>query len=205
MKTPIYNFQVIYFFLFFLFIKGNSLKAQEVCYGVKGGIEFNFSGKLSSSRGPFSIIETTQKGWQAGAFVLIDFPSFFLQPEITYSYFRSAYTVFGNKNLTYQNDRLNLEVLVGKNFLDFFRIFIGPAIYFNLRDNLHLQRASSISKNKAGIAFELGLGIKYLFITADIKYQRALYHYQNYFSYNNQTYTLIPKSNLLSLSLGVVF
>jgi hypothetical protein len=189
--------------IFLFFFSFSFLQAQDLSFGLKGGIESNFLAKtnlFSKESSPIKI------GWQAGAFAIIDFPFFFLQPEITYSFLNSTYTIFKNKELTHQNNRLNLGVFIGKTFLEYFRIFIGPLFYLNLKENLYLNKPNFYnSKNKINMAFELAIGVKYLFFLLDFKYQKAFFYNQNAFSYNHQTYSLTPKSNILTLSIGVIF
>jgi len=182
---------------FLLFLFSSSIKAQEFSYGIKGSLGYHFANKLKEN----NTQNKASFAWQGGVFTLLDFPLFFIQPELTYSSFDANFKL-KNQFLTYHNKALDLSIALGKSFLNYFRAFAGAVLSYNFPSEINFIGAKYL--NKWSTAFELGAAIEYLFLIFDLRYQRAITAPKFSVKHNFKNYNLEPNTNRLMLSLAII-
>lgn len=138
--------------LFFLF----SAKAQDVHFGIKGGLnvsQLKFEDNSSSDSkvglhlGILAHIHTTSRSWA-------------IQPELLYSMegARNVVNIGNNYNLNY----LNVPVLLQYMFDNGFRIEGGPQVGFLLSANVRNDNGTFQDKAYKTTAFSIPLGLGYV-------------------------------------------
>jgi len=168
---------------------GISAKAQ-FSLGVKAGV--NYSTIEADNVGNSSVA-----GYQVGAFARFG-GAFYLQPELYVSSTGGNFNSSDYANVKFTN--LDLPVLLGARFgprnLNF-RVMAGPVFteILNTNEGLFTTDLPSAFRNykSATISGQVGAGIDFGPITADLRYQAGLRHVND---------TGNQKQNLWALSVG---
>lgn len=170
-----------------------SAKAQ-FSLGVKGGVNFS---KISSDN--FNNKNLT--GYQAGLFARVGNDVYF-QPELYLSGTGGKFE--SNQNNTAFEGKvrftnLNVPLLIGKSFGEKdlnFRIMAGPIYTYTLDQNTSLGNNISNAAdnfNKSNFGFQVGAGVDFGSITADLRYEGGLTKVSDSFA---------KRQNLWALSVG---
>ncbi|HEY8659379.1 MAG TPA: porin family protein [Hanamia sp.] len=144
---------IIFAATFFLLL---SAKAQEVHFGIKGGLNaselhFNNDTKLD-----------TKIGFNLGLLAHIHAgETWALQPELIYS-LEGAKGNIGNSEYSYNLNYLNVPVLLQYMFDNGFRLEGGPQIGFLLNAKTKVNNTSTDNKGFKSTAFSIPLGVGYL-------------------------------------------
>jgi hypothetical protein len=144
---------IIFAATFFLLL---SAKAQEVHFGIKGGLNaselhFNNDTKLD-----------TKIGFNLGLLAHIHAgETWALQPELIYS-LEGAKGKIGNSEYSYNLNYLNVPVLLQYMFDNGFRLEGGPQIGFLLNAKTKVNNTSTDNKGFKSTAFSIPLGVGYL-------------------------------------------
>lgn len=171
-------------------------KAQDVHFGVKGGInvsQLHFNDNISSENkagvhlGILAHIHTSSKTWA-------------IQPELFYS-MEGAKNV-DNSGVTYNLNYMNVPVLIQYLFENGFRLEGGPQIGFLLSANRKGGGVTVEDKRFKSTAFSIPLGIGYLTSSGlgfDARYVFGLSNINDL--HNNQTI----QSNVFQLGIFYQF
>ncbi len=175
--------------LFLLF----SAKAQEVHFGVKGGLnvsQLHFQDNSTSDSkvgvhlGVLAHIHTSSRQWA-------------IQPELLYS-LEGAKNV-GSALYTYNLNYLNVPILVQYLFDNGFRIEGGPQIGFLLGSNKKGRGVTVQDKGYKSTAFSIPLGIGYITSSGWGLDARYVFGLSNINSYSRDYGTI--QSNVFQLGL----
>jgi hypothetical protein len=134
-KNPI----LLVLFLFSLI----SPKAQEVSFGLNGGVNYNYIGDFYSIGGSISsgtpneyFPAEQEMGYQVGAFFDIRYNYFFIRPEGSYVSLKNTYN-FPTKPAAWEAQQINIGLLFGYNIIGPVSIFAGPT--FSFISNMELE------------------------------------------------------------------
>lgn len=185
------------------FLAVSTVSAQEFSIGPKiglsqGNVEVNGNG---FSKG------NSKLGYHVGLFARLGGNSIYLQPEVLYTNTGGEFKeVQGSNEVNYEAsfNRLDVPVLVGLKFADFFRVQAGPVASFLLNSDLAQDGASLSSSTmpdykKSTIGYQAGIGVDVGNMILDLKYEGPL----GKVSENIGGLTTDQRQNQLILSLGI--
>lgn len=182
------NKNPILFIVLFLCLIANS-NAQEISFGVNGGVNYNYIGDFYSIGGsigtgvPNEYYPAEQElGYQIGGFVSIRHNYFFIRPEVSYVSLKNSYP-FPTKPAAWEAQQVNVNLLFGYNIIGPASLFLGPT--FSFISNMSLEgvqegtppftyKDSGIYVT-GGILFDfgrVGVGLRYLYGVSTIDEQR---------------------------------
>ncbi|WP_375585444.1 porin family protein [Cyclobacterium xiamenense] len=175
--------------------------AQEFSIGPKIGIS---QGNLSVTGASFS--KGNEKlGYHAGAFARLGGNRIFIQPEILYTNTGGEFEDLqsgGQISYTASFERIDVPLMAGFKFANFFRIQAGPSLTFILDNELTAQNpALSIDSdpNTTTLGYQAGIGLDIANMILDFKYEGALANHVD-------SIAGLPtdqRQNQLILSLGI--
>lgn len=157
-----------------LFVLG-SVQAQDFSIGPKIGIS---QGNVSVNGDGYTTGDS-RLGYHVGGFIRMGGNTFFMQPEVLYTNTGGEISrIDGANTVTYAAtfNRLDVPVMLGLKFANFFRVQAGPVASFvlssELRDNL--DSPIDINYNNSTIGYQAGIGLDIANLIIDLKYEGPL-------------------------------
>ncbi|MCJ7465902.1 MAG: PorT family protein [Maribacter sp.] len=145
-------------------------------FGIKAGINYNQNGDLSfnqvQSAGEDVLAGSNGKiGFHAGFFGKLDFPQFYLKPELVYTKTKSSYNIQDTTE-DYDISKLDLPVLLGYKIIGPLSIFAGPSFQYILDNKLKDLQVEDV-ENKFSVGLNAGVGVSLGKIGLDVRYERG--------------------------------
>jgi hypothetical protein len=173
------------------------LNAQILSVGPKIGIS---QGDVSVSNG-FNGDES-KMGYHVGAFVRVNLPILYLQPEILYTNTGGS---FQNNTFNYTSDfdRLDVPLMIGFKLGNLFRIQAGPVASYLMGGDITAVDGNSSEQivpplEEFTFGYQAGIGLDIGNLLLDLKYEGALSDSIKKFGQVNTD----QRQNQLMLSLG---
>lgn len=199
-------------FLIILLITTTSLFAQKFQFGIKGGVNYNFSGELT--REGFGEVEEqtydvlhgaeSKIGYHAGAFVKLKSTSMFLQSELLYSEFENTYETAELSVL--QTKKIDIPIMVGLNIVGPIYLSAGPSFQYILTEDFTLDKehVKDIKYDDFSVGLHVGLQATYNNFTMELRWDRGLQESElemTGIDTSGYTYTLDNRQNQLLFTL----
>jgi len=194
----------------------SSVKAQlPLSLGLKVG--FNSTKMATELKNVNDIKEEAKMGYLAGAFLRINLPKIYLQPEVYYTkksgdYQSTNIPSFQNQTFTQKTilNSIDFPVLIGVKLLDLklfnLRLMTGPVASFLIGKDVNYEvngiKIGSLPSTDLGNyndinwAIQAGAGIDVFNFTLDVRYEWGLNNISDAVDMN-------VKSKLLNVSLGM--
>ncbi|MEN9445059.1 MAG: hypothetical protein RIS47_1950 [Bacteroidota bacterium] len=156
----------------------------QIEYGVKFGLNYNFSG-VDKVEVPTSITDITKgtgdrAGLHFGGFVRFKVPllGLYLQPELLYTRLNTSYVQKAangtNEDFKIGVNRIDIPVLFGRKMLGFTHIHAGPVFSFNTNEMISLANTHDASTTKMNLGLHVGVGLDLGHLIIDARYETAL-------------------------------
>lgn len=179
--------------------------AQIFQFGLRAGVNvqgMSVSGFTADPNAQIQEISAPgfQTGWHAGVYSRVKVLGFYLQPELLFRRFTSAYELQANgttEKIDVAINQLDVPLLVGYKLL-WFRANLGP---------VYSQPISSTDDLGKGFSngtwgYQAGVGFDFWKILLDIKYEGSFTSLGDAVSFNGQTYPLNSYPGGLVVSIG---
>ena len=168
-----------------------SANAQFLNWGIKGGVNYNENGDLRAitEGGPISLSSTEEVGYHIGILSEIKLPLFlYIRPELIYTHTESSYKLEGDKSKL-KMDKLELPVLLGFRVFKIGRFFFGPNFSYVMNTKLSVpesvESVSNVSSDDFLVSGQIGLGLNFGKIGADIRWETGFSDSQDSFIRDN--------------------
>jgi hypothetical protein len=159
------------------FACSQTLTAQKD-FGIKGGVNYNNNGDATFSSTGNDVIQgaESKSGFHAGLWFRAKVPiiGLYIRPELVYTQVKSAYIDSKNKSSNYAFNKIDVPVLLGKNFLGFATAFVGPSFQYILNDDFELSEVTTDDLDKFSVGVQMGLGIALGNLGIDVRWERGL-------------------------------
>lgn len=144
-------------------------------FGIKGGLNYNENGDLVTSVGNAAtdIVQGSKGkvGYHVGVFGKIKLLKVYIRPELVYTKTQSSYAVDGAETI-YDISKLDLPVLVGLNIIGPLHVFAGPALEYQLTNDLEGFNIND-AENDFTVGLHAGLGVNLGKLGLDVRYERG--------------------------------
>ncbi|WP_114751680.1 porin family protein [Pleomorphovibrio marinus] len=174
--------------------------AQEFSIGPKLGVS---QGNINVSGSDFSSADS-KLGYHVGLFARLGGSRIFLQPEVLYTNTGGDFQQdHGASSINYSAsfDRLDVPLIFGFKFAEFFRVQAGPALSFLLDSSLESDDPGFTGPdyNTSTVGYQAGIGFDIANMILDLKYEGALgKHAESVAGFPTD-----QRQNQLILSLGI--
>src|SRR5690554_6660283 len=191
----------ILFVIAAIFFTIGGVNAQEFSIGPRVGLS---QGNVEVNGDGFSK-GNSKLGYHAGLFARLGGNFIYLQPEVLYTNTGGEFEerVQGVGEVKYEAtfNRLDVPVLVGLKFADFFRVQAGPVASFMLNSEVtqDVGNASLPDYKKSTLAYQAGIGVDVGNMILDLKYEGPL----GKVSESIAGFVTDQRQNQLILSLGI--
>jgi len=189
----------------FLTLGFSQISNAQIDFGIKGGVNYNNNGDATFSSTGDDVINgaDSKTGYHFGIWFRGDLPivGLYLRPEIIYTEAKSEYTNLNNNTFTintsstdYDFKKIDVPVLVGKQFFGFANAFIGPSFQYILEDEFKFSNITTDDFDKFSVGVQMGFGIEIGNLGVDVRWERGLSETEAKFT-NNITANNITVDN----------
>jgi len=159
------------------FAFSQTLTAQKD-FGIKAGINYNNNGDATfSSRGD-DVIQggESKSGFHAGLWFRRQIPiiGLYIRPELVYTQVKSEYMDGESKSSNYEFSKIDVPLLLGKNFLGFATAFIGPSFQYIINDDFEFSEVTTDDFDKFSVGVQMGFGVELGNLGIDVRWERGL-------------------------------
>jgi len=178
----------------------------QIGFGVKGGLNYNNTGDESFSTAGNDVLQggDSKSGFHAGVWFKGNLPivGLYIRPEIVYTQVKSEY-VYQNKVTEYDFNKIDVPVLIGKNFLGFAHAFVGPSFQYIIEDNFEFSNLNSDDFDKFSVGLQAGFGVEFGMIGLDVRWERGLSKTESNFVDGNSEITVDNRTNQIIFGLSL--
>ena len=167
-------------------------KAQ-IDFGVKAGLNYNSESIQSVSEDVFTGAES-KTGYHAGIWLRIKVPvvGLYIRPELVYTNLKSE-VLYTPKNITaynttYNFQKIDIPVLLGKKFFGVGNVFIGPSFQYIFSSDFSADSISDIDTKGFTVGLQFGGGIELGKLGIDVRWERGFNTIESNFIDNNITF-----------------
>lgn len=163
-----------------LALAATQLAHAQLDFGVKAGVNYNSNSIRNVSQDVLNGSKS-KTGFHAGIFLEANIPiiGLYIRPEFVYTQLSSE-TVF-NTNLAgaqarttaYEFKKIDIPVLLGKRFLGFGRVFIGPSFQYILEGDFGLEDIKDVEADGFTMGLQLGAGVDIGNLGLDVRWERS--------------------------------
>lgn len=152
-------------FLSFVFL---GVAQQGNGFGIKGGLNYNTSGKYFKDAGEIFIKPGDNVGYHVGVFYQFTSYDIALRPELIFTQ-----NQFESDLGSVQYQRLDLPVLVKMRFFKIIGFSIGPSLHYTLDEKIP-QPEQFVPSDPLALGFQMGLGVNFGPVGLDLRFEREL-------------------------------
>ncbi len=161
----------------FLFLGGMQLAQSQIQFGIKGGINYNSD---SFQEVQTDVLEgaKSKTGFHAGIWTRIKLPviGLYIRPELVYTSLKSEISAKNSNEIaTYDFQKIDVPVLLGKKIFKVAHIFAGPSFQYIIDGDFNLQSATDLTTDTSGftVGLQLGAGVELGKLGLDVRWERT--------------------------------
>lgn len=166
-----------------------TIAQKDSGFGIKGGVNYNQNGDLIASVGDAAadIVEGSSGkiGYHAGLFYKIELAKIYVRPEIVYTRTTSTYDLNGTST-DFNIAKIDVPVLVGINLFGPLHIFAGPALQYQVENDLEGFTINDAEKDFT-VGLHAGIGVNLGRLGLDVRYERGFSNNESDFIGTNIT------------------
>ena len=147
----------------------------QVGFGVKGGVNYNFESINNASVDVFEGAES-KTGYHAGIWLRFKAPiiGLYIRPELVYTSLKSEVLYKGtNTTTSYNFQKIDIPVLLGKKFFGVGNLFIGPSFQYILSSDFSINDLSDVDAKGFTVGLQFGGGIELGKLGIDVRWERG--------------------------------
>jgi hypothetical protein len=183
------------------FTCSQTLNAQKD-FGIKGGVNYNNNGDATFSSTGGDVIQgaESKSGFHAGLWFRGKVPiiGLYIRPELVYTQVKSEYM----DSESYEFSKIDVPILLGKNFLGFATAFVGPSFQYILNDDFEFSELNTDEFDKFSVGVQMGFGIELGNLGIDVRWERGLSKTEAKFSEENADFTVDNRTNQIIFGLS---
>lgn len=178
------------------FLGATQVAISQIHFGIKGGINYN-SGTFTEVKDDVLSGAKSKAGFHGGFWLRAKIPAIglYIRPEIIYTQLSSETTykqstgaatpAFENKSVSFDLQKIDIPVLLGKKFLKVAHIFAGPSFQYIVGSDFDLSDLKEVKSDGFSLGIQMGAGIELGKLGLDVRWERALNDTETSFVNNN--------------------
>lgn len=146
----------------------------QINFGLKAGINYNSNSIKESGTDVFSGSES-KTGYHAGVWLRVKLPvlGWYIRPELVYTNLKND-VVFNNiKTTSYDFQKIDIPVLIGRKIFGVGNIFIGPSFQYVLDSDFNITDISKVDSKGFTVGLQVGAGLEFGKLGFDIRWERG--------------------------------
>jgi len=182
---------------------------QNTQWGVKGGLNYNFSGDLTDlntlENAADDIVHGVNKsvGYHGGLWAKVNFTDLFLKGELLYTQNNTDFG--GTPAYSLTTEKLDIPIVLGAKVLGPVYIFAGPDFQYILQEDFSLQN-SDITYDDFTMGLHVGAGVDFGVISMDVRWDKGLSGSESQIvnsEFVHENFTLDNRQNQIVVSLNI--
>ena len=147
----------------------------QLDFGVKAGLNYNSESIQSVSQDVFTGAES-KTGYHAGVWLRFKLPiiGFYLRPEIVYTNLENELLYKGSQTTSYNFQKIDIPVLIGKKFFGIGNVFAGPSFQYILNSDFSLNDIENVDTDGFTVGLQFGAGVELNNLGIDVRWERGL-------------------------------
>jgi len=184
----------------------------QINFGLKAGLNYNSESIQSVSEDVFTEAES-KTGYHAGIWLRFKLPiiGFYLRPELVYTNLENEllYKITPTQTTqptSYNFQKVDLPVLIGKKFLGIGNIFAGPSFQYIPNSDFSLNDIEDVDTDGFSVGLQFGAGIELGNLGIDVRWERGLNDVESTFlNAINERVTFDTRVNQIIIGLSYKF
>lgn len=167
---------------FLLFLITSFVGISQTDYGIKAGVSYNASGKITNVVGDFNTARESldnATGYSIGAYANIDFLFVYIRPELQFTRYAKNF-----ETVSFKESKIELPISVGYKVLPFLSVFAGPSIQYVMSQDSDEVTLENFN-DRTSLGMQFGTRIKLGPLGIDLRYERGLKNNEVNFFQNN--------------------
>ncbi len=151
----------------------------QVDYGIKAGINYN-SSTFSDVKSDVLSGAKSKTGYHAGIWLRFKIPvvGFYIRPELVYTNLENdvnykAIGTVNTKSTSYNFQKIDIPVLVGKKVFGIGNIYAGPSFQYILSSDFGFSDLKEVDSDGFTVGLQFGAGVELGKIGLDVRWERA--------------------------------
>lgn len=177
-------------------IGATHLTVGQIHFGIKGGVNYNSDTFVEVKDDVLSGAKS-KTGFHGGFWLRAKIPAIglYIRPEIIYTQLSSETTyqqstgqdtpAFESKTVSYELQKIDIPVLLGKKFLKIAHVFAGPSFQYVLGSDFNIEDLKEVKSDGFSLGIQMGAGIELGKLGLDVRWERALNDTETSFVNNN--------------------
>ena len=195
---------ILFICLTFAFSQSSS---AQVAFGVKGGINYNSNSIKEVSTDVFDGAKS-KTGYHAGIWLRLKVPviGFYIRPELVYTNLKNEvnYTngIGGVKSTTFEFQKIDIPVLLGKKIFGIGNIFAGPSFQYVLASDFSLSDIKDVKGDGFTVGLQFGGGVEFGKLGIDVRWERSFSGIETFFLNNTTNASFDTRVNQVIIGLS---
>jgi len=152
----------------------------QIDFGVKAGLNYNSESIQETGQDLFEGAES-KTGYHAGIWLRFKLPvvGFYIRPELIYTNLENELLYTAKKDqptkpTSYNFQKIDIPVLIGKKFFGIGNVFAGPSFQYILNSDFSLNDISEVDTDGFSVGLQFGAGIELNNLGIDVRWERGL-------------------------------
>jgi hypothetical protein len=176
----------------------------QIAFGIKGGVNYN-SNSIKEVRTDFFEDSKSKTGYHAGIWVRAKLPilGWYIRPELVYTNLENEVLFKTTGNTTYNFQKMDIPVLLGKKIFGVGNIFIGPSFQYILNADFSLNDISGVKTDNFTVGLQFGGGIELGKFGIDVRWERGFNGIESTFLNGASNVDFDTRINQIILGLSI--
>ena len=152
----------------------------QVDFGVKAGVNYNSESIKETGQDLFEGAES-KTGYHAGIWLRFKLPvvGFYIRPELIYTNLENELLYTAKKDqptkpTSYNFQKIDIPVLIGKKFFGIGNVFAGPSFQYILNSDFSLNDIENVDTDGFTVGLQFGAGVELNNLGIDVRWERGL-------------------------------
>ncbi|WP_235318222.1 porin family protein [Polaribacter sp. Hel1_85] len=156
----------------------SQISNAQVAFGLKGGLNYN-SNSIKEVKTDVFDGAKSKTGYHAGIWLRFKIPviGLYLRPELVYTNLENEVTydnsVAAAKTTTYNFQKIDIPVLLGKKIFGIGNIYVGPSFQYILDSDFGFDDIKDVETSGFTAGLQFGGGIELGKLGIDVRWERA--------------------------------
>ena len=156
-----------------------SVNAQTFQFGLKGGVNYNFSGDLKNyneiTESATDIISGAKNkvGYHGGLWLKFQPNDLFIRTEAVYSQYETEYETEYDNSTMFTVETIDIPLHIGTKLIGPLYLFAGPDFMYILDNDFSLEDYKDIQYDEFTFGLNIGVGVTLGKLSAELKWDKA--------------------------------
>ncbi|MDY0779586.1 outer membrane beta-barrel protein [Tenacibaculum sp. IB213877] len=194
--------------MLFLVFGATQLSQAQLQFGIKAGINYNSDSFREVQEDVIDGGAESKTGYHAGIWLRAKIPAIglYLRPELVYTSLKSDVTLNSTGAKTsYDFQKIDIPVLLGKKFLKIAYVHIGPSFQYIVDGDLDWDEVRDIKADGFTVGLQMGGGIELGKLGLDLRWERAFSDTESKFINNNTGTTTTFDTRVNQIIVGLSY